>query len=58
MLKSNLPKWGSNLINENGLKIKLTITCTIDNFLLGFWVCSKLKSNLVLNINASESFWI
>ena len=54
MLKSNLPKWGGNLINENGLKIKLINTCTIDNFLLGFWVCSKLNSNLVSNINASD----
>jgi hypothetical protein len=41
--KSHVPFWGGN-IKYKGKSVKLTNTCTIDNFLYGFWVAFKTNN--------------
>ena len=38
-----IPHWGGKIVDENNNDIGIIIvnTCTIDNFLLAIWVCSK-----------------
>ena len=48
-----LPRWGGWLvINEKNLDIKITNTCTVDNFLLAIWTSSKLNSQILHNISS------
>lgn len=42
----HVPSWGGRFTDLNGpiTRIRLTNTCTIDYFLLGFWYVSKVKA--------------
>ncbi|CAF0975266.1 unnamed protein product [Brachionus calyciflorus] len=43
----HMPSWGGSFYDQNKMqKIVLINTCTIDNFLMGFWVSTKLSKNL------------
>ena len=53
MFKERLPIWGGNFINNFGMNshVKISNTCTIDNFLLALWTCTKLNNNIVSYIS-------
>jgi hypothetical protein len=47
--ETRIPLWGGKIVDENNNDIGKIIvnTCTIDNFLLAIWVCSKLNSSII-----------
>jgi hypothetical protein len=49
--EERIPNWCARIVdrNNNDLGFKITNTCTIDNFLLAFWVSSQLN-NSILNL--------
>ena len=49
----HLPRWGGFFV-INGKKIEVINTCTIDNYLFGFWILYKIMPNFVERIPKPE----
>ena len=50
---SRIPEWGGKVVdaNNNSMNLKIIHTCTIDNFLLAFWTCTKMNGKITEHIS-------
>jgi hypothetical protein len=51
LLLNHIPSWGGRITHGEHKDFKIINTCTIDYFLLGIWFASKLKSDIINQLN-------